>query len=379
MGFGGLGRRAEGDLLAERRARRAAESGKDALTHRAEAAEATMQTLQAHVMSLQERLREAEEEHQRLSELVAARGTSEPWAPPATEAGERELRHAKQRSYAEQQLRADTEERLRDVEASTRAEVERVGRLLATREREAHAVAQELDGVRRELAEAEQAVASERAALRRVERDLQERLGELERRTAAVDRDLDAERRARERAERMLESMARGHRLMQVAVGELRDLVARLTAAFAADALARAAQTHAAQPPVPGSLPVTGTAGEHVGAAVSDFSQASGRATPVVRSSGPADEPAPAHAPRERPSPPAGGRPIEPRLDAPSRSETQRASEEMADALAEAVARLRARAGETATPAADAGGRPNRHSMSLIGRWRAALRRRRQA
>ena len=116
-------------------------------------------------MSLQERLREAQEEHQRRASWSAARLTSEPWSPPATEAGERGFRHAKQRSYAEQALRPDTEERLRDVEASTRAEVERVGRRPATREREAHAVAQELDGVRRELAEAEQAVASERAAL----------------------------------------------------------------------------------------------------------------------------------------------------------------------------------------------------------------------
>src|SRR5438876_11570428 len=69
---GGLGgearsRRGEGDLLAERRARRSAESGEHALLRRAEAAEATVRTLETHVGSLQQRLREAEEERRRSS------------------------------------------------------------------------------------------------------------------------------------------------------------------------------------------------------------------------------------------------------------------------------------------------------------------------
>jgi len=331
IGFGGLGRRGEGDLLAERRARRAAESGKDALLHRAEAAEATMQTLQAHVVSLQGRLRETEEERERLKELLARGRPSEAWAAEA--AGERELRHVKQREYAEQQLRADAEERLRDVEAAARAEVQRVRRLLAIREREAQTLARELDGVRRELAEAEQAAATEHAALRRVERDLHGRLAEVERRKRTVDRELHAERGARERSERMLQSIARGHRLMQGVVGELRDLLARLTAAFAADAEVRpAAPADAGEPPAP-------SPGAQSGAS---------------RQAGSAREELAATLP---------------------------AGEDMAEALAAAVARLRARADETAT----GGGerveprKPHHHSMSLIGRWRAALRRRRQA
>ena len=239
-GFGGLGRRSEGDLLAERRARRAAESGKDALIERAEMAEATMQTLQAHVASLQEQLGEAERERRRLAELLAARRASEPpeqWpAHDPRGVGERELRHAMQREHAEQQLRADAEDRLRDVEAASRDELERVRRLLADSERHAHGLAQELDGVRRQLAEAEQAAAAERAALRLAERDLKGRLTALEQRTVELNRGLEVERGARERSERMLESMAHGHRLMQGVVGELRELVARLAAAVAGEA-----------------------------------------------------------------------------------------------------------------------------------------------
>src|SRR6266581_3240004 len=81
-------RRGEGDLLAERRARRAAESGEHALMLRAEAAEATVRTLETHVASLQRRLREAEDEGRRMSELIVASqparegaGTGAPQAP----------------------------------------------------------------------------------------------------------------------------------------------------------------------------------------------------------------------------------------------------------------------------------------------------------
>jgi hypothetical protein len=62
----------EPDHLAERRARRAVEAGDSAvLLRRAEAAEATVQTLEAHIASLQQRLREAEGDRQRTHELAA--------------------------------------------------------------------------------------------------------------------------------------------------------------------------------------------------------------------------------------------------------------------------------------------------------------------
>src|ERR1700688_1350011 len=72
LGSEGRARRGEGDLLAERRARRAAESGEHALTLRAEAAEATVRTLETHVLSLQQRLRDAEEESRRVAEMIEA-------------------------------------------------------------------------------------------------------------------------------------------------------------------------------------------------------------------------------------------------------------------------------------------------------------------
>jgi hypothetical protein len=60
----------ERDLLAERRARRAAESGESALLRRAETAEATVKTLEGHVAGLQRRLQEAEEDGRRTSLLA---------------------------------------------------------------------------------------------------------------------------------------------------------------------------------------------------------------------------------------------------------------------------------------------------------------------
>ncbi|HEY2283488.1 MAG TPA: hypothetical protein VGH60_08070 [Solirubrobacteraceae bacterium] len=60
----------ERDLLAERRARRAAESGENALLRRAETAEATVKTLEGHVAGLQRRLEEAEQGGRRTSELA---------------------------------------------------------------------------------------------------------------------------------------------------------------------------------------------------------------------------------------------------------------------------------------------------------------------
>src|SRR5271154_4221843 len=95
--------RREGDLLAERRARRAVEGGEQALIRRAEAAEATVHTLERHVHSLQQRLREAEEEHPRLAAALADERGS-------TATGEQELRSARQREYEELQLRRETEQ-----------------------------------------------------------------------------------------------------------------------------------------------------------------------------------------------------------------------------------------------------------------------------
>jgi hypothetical protein len=70
MPRGGQPPPSERDLLAERRARRAAESGETALVRRAEAAEATVKTLEIHISSLQRRLDEVEGDSRRTFELA---------------------------------------------------------------------------------------------------------------------------------------------------------------------------------------------------------------------------------------------------------------------------------------------------------------------
>jgi chromosome segregation ATPase len=235
-------RRSEGDLFAERRARRAAESGEVALTRRAEAAEATLQTLERHVASLQQRLREAEDEHVRLDELLEAERA-------AAHEREHELRRVKQREYAEQQLRVEAEDRLSHVSAAgvqlereSRAEIEQLSARLSASEDEARELARRLEGLQRQLAEAEQQAGAERAAVRRSEQDLQARMDDLERRALEIQQGLDAERGARERSERLLEGMREGHRRIELLVGEMKGIVARVSAALAAEERTRPAR-----------------------------------------------------------------------------------------------------------------------------------------
>ena len=233
MGPEGRGRRSEGDLFTERRARRAAESGEIALTRRAEAAEATVQTLERHVASLQQRLSEAEDEHARVAELVEAeRG--------AALEREHELRRVKQREYAEQQLRVEAEDRLLLADRESRVEIEHLSGRLGASEREARELSLRLDSVQRQLAETEQAAAAERSALRAEVRsvagqNLQGRITDLERRAAEIQSGLQDERPARERSERLLESMRDGHRRMETLVGEMKGIVARVSSALASD------------------------------------------------------------------------------------------------------------------------------------------------
>ncbi len=233
LGPEGRGRRSEGDLLAERRARRAVESGDAALIRRAEAAEATVRTLEAHLASLQQRLREAEAEQRRISEHG---GVQQQQPTPAIErrgSSEQELRRARQREYAEQQLRLEAEDRSIDLERESRLEIERLGRRLSTSERDARALNRQLEALQRELAEAEQAAAAELAAWRRAEKEFQARLAELERRAIQLHEDLEVERAARIRSEQLLERMRLGYRRLVGVVRELRGVVARLSAATA--------------------------------------------------------------------------------------------------------------------------------------------------
>jgi golgin subfamily B member 1 len=335
------GARSEGDLLAERRARRAAETGEAALTRRAEAAEATVQTLERHVASLQQRLREAEQELQGTGELVEAEKAL------ALER-EHELRRVKQREYAEQQLRVEAEDRLISLERESHAEIEQLSGRLSASEREAHALATRLESIQRQLAEAEQAAAAERAALRRSEHELQARLRALERSAVEIQRGLEVERGARERSERLLEAMRDGTRQLEGLVGDLKAIIARLLLAGRGASrpdVGTPAATQAGLPSTEAGLAVTQQAPEREGPTPGEIGRRQPTSTPL-----------------------------------PAASETR--GVEMVDALAAAVERLRQRAeAAVATPVQPRWAPPSRpshkHSLSLLGRWRLRRKQRR--
>jgi hypothetical protein len=263
----GRPRRSEGDLLAERRARRAAESGEIALTRRAEAAEATVQTLERHVASLQQRLREAEDERLRMDELLDAERA-------AGVERESELRRVKQREYAEQQLRVEAEERLLMLDRDSRVELERLSTRLSASEAGAGELALRLDGVQRQLAEAEQHAAAERAGVladlrSAAEQDLQARLTDLERRALEIQSGLDAERAARERSERLLENMRQGSRRMEALLGDMKGIVARVTASLAVEQ-SQIGRPQIGRSEVDRQQPVAAAPGEARGAEMAD-------------------------------------------------------------------------------------------------------------
>jgi chromosome segregation ATPase len=286
MGPEGRPRRGEGDLFAERRARRAAESGEVALMRRAEAAEATVQTLERHVASLQQRLLEVEEERQRMEELLDAErdGVLE---------REHELRRVKQREYAEQQLRVEAEDRLLSTDRESLAEIERLSQRLDASEQEARGLMLRLEGLQRQLAEAEHETGAERASVRRTEQDLQVRLSDLERRALEIQSGLEAERAAREQSERQLQSMREGHRQMEGLLGEMKGIVARVSSALETEERARIARAG-----VPAAAPeVRGTDMADALAAAVDRLRARAEAVPAeIEGAHEAHEDAPAQA-----------------------------------------------------------------------------------
>jgi chromosome segregation ATPase len=238
------------DLLAERRARRAVDAdpthAADALTRRAETAEATVQTLETHLASLQQRMQEAAEERA----LLAGRLDSE---QAAAAEREHELRRVKQREYAEQQLRVEAEDRRTQLERDNRAEIDRLTRRLNASEHHARELAERLEAVQRELAETEQAAAAEHATVRRGERELQIRLAELERRSHQIRREIDSERTARERAEYLLQGMREGYRRVERLVAEMKGIAAQLRAGGAVES--RPAESRPVQLEPVGAVP----------------------------------------------------------------------------------------------------------------------------
>jgi hypothetical protein len=372
----------EGDLLAERRARRASESGEAAITLRAEAAEATVRTLEVHVSTLQQRLRAVEEERAAHAERAKAERA-------AVLEREAELRRVKQREYAEQQLRVEAEDRVMSMDRESRAQIDRLNRRLSASEQEAQELAQRLESVQRALAEAEQTAAAERTAVRRADRELQARLAELECRALEINRALAAERAARERSEGLLESMRRGHRMVETLVGETRTIVGRLAAAFAS--AGPAAEPLRAQEPVgevrasrirPGAAPLP--AG--VATVPPSGEMAEALAAAVERLRARAEEPAPEGIP-------ASALATGPD-DAPLAIESTAASPPLAQPPAPAPPGRASRAPEarrrspqsppvppvplaqrSAAPPREL--EPHKHSMSWFGRWRIRRKQRR--
>ncbi len=249
--------RSERDLLAERRARRAidwdpaqpgspthpanpaAGSGQanpgqsdptDALTRRAEAAEATVRTLETHLSSLREQVREAAEERAVFAERLAAERA-------LVAEREHELRDVKQREYADrskivQQLRVEAENRHARAEHDSRAELKRLTHRLRASEHRARELSQRLESVQRELDEAEQGAIAELGELRAAgERELRARFAVLERHALEIRGEIDAERAARVQAERRLAQMRDGYRRMQLLVAELKGAMGELRVA----------------------------------------------------------------------------------------------------------------------------------------------------
>jgi hypothetical protein len=233
---GGEPPRSEQDLLADRRARRAAEGGDSALVRRAEVAEATVQALETHLASLQQRVRDAEEESRRMVEEIQAERSSLAAEPrpdgPSEIVIEYELRRARQRSHVERQLRIEAEDRYVDLERESRAENDRLLRRLAASEREVQELSGRLDAVQRELVQARELAAGRTAEDSHLESELHVRLAELEQSASEIQRGLEDERAARERSERTLEAMRESHRQVQALVAELRSGFAELGTAL---------------------------------------------------------------------------------------------------------------------------------------------------
>ena len=151
-------------VLAERRARRA-ELAEQALLRRATEAEATVDTLQRQLTNLEQRFAQTNQELDRLRRLVSD--------------GDAERRRLRQREYAEQQQRLETEERVGELQAQIAGESEGLRASLREAEMKTERLAGELERMQRALAEAQHAAAAEEANVRRAREELAAREAEL--------------------------------------------------------------------------------------------------------------------------------------------------------------------------------------------------------
>ncbi|HEY5194190.1 MAG TPA: hypothetical protein VIJ39_10020 [Solirubrobacteraceae bacterium] len=119
------------DVLAERRARR---NGDPVVTRRAEAAEAAVRNLETHLAALEQRLEEVARERERIAQQLIER--------------ESDVRGAKQREYAEQQLRVEAEERGERLQREMRSQIQELGTRLEETERDVRELSAELTQLR---------------------------------------------------------------------------------------------------------------------------------------------------------------------------------------------------------------------------------------
>jgi hypothetical protein len=119
------------DVLAERRARR---NGDPVVTRRAEAAEAAVRNLETHLAALEQRLEEVGRERERIAQQLIER--------------ESDVRGAKQREYAEQQLRVEAVERGERLQREMRGQIQELGNRLEETERDVRELSAELTQLR---------------------------------------------------------------------------------------------------------------------------------------------------------------------------------------------------------------------------------------
>jgi chromosome segregation ATPase len=210
------------DALAERRARRAW-LGDAALLRRAEAAEASVGTLDAQLADLRGRQAESEREREHTAAQLAER--------------ELELRRVKQREYAEQQLRVEAEEVAVRTRRGHRAELDRWQRRVEAAQADAQRAEQQRDALAARLAAvnescerlrdgvlALQGVAAElRTTFEREQLAAQARIGELENALRHARADPPAQQRSEAEEAQRREEMAGA---LAAAVARLRTRVA---------------------------------------------------------------------------------------------------------------------------------------------------------
>lgn len=217
---------------------------------------------------------------------------------------ERESRDASQRLVEREQELTRASERLSNGEQQLRS----ISTRLADRERELHTVSERLGDRERDLRTVSDRLAEREQQLQRAELEIRGRVDALEQRVGEVQDDLVREREARQAAEGELEALRAAQAAVQPLIGDLRQIAHRLRLAAESGELAGVAGAIQAS-----AVPLVPQ--ESIAAAAAAFAA-------------PENEPAQPGAP----------------LDA--------GSAQMADALAAAIQRLRARVADVAAAGA---------------------------